>query len=141
MMKNSKQKIQFEFVLDYLYACNPNVKPMFGCHGVYVGNKIVLILRNKKNNTQDNGVWMATTLEHHKSLKKEFPNMRSISVLGPSVTGWQLLPMQTDDFESSVIKLCDYILKGDARIGKIPVPKKTKKIKNELSKRGNKPVK
>ena len=123
-MKKPTAAVPFQFAIDYLYALNPIVKPMFGCHAVYIGNKIVLILRNKKDEKLDNGVWIATTLEHHQSLKKDFPGMRSISVLGSSVTGWQLLPLEADDFESSVIKACDFILKNDVRIGKIPLPKK-----------------
>jgi len=32
-----------------------------------------------------NGVWLATTEEHHESLRREFRNMRSIQVLGEKV--------------------------------------------------------
>jgi hypothetical protein len=63
---------------------------MFGC--LYVKDKIVLILRDKPKNVADNGVWLATTEEHHQSLRREFPNMRSIQLLRKPVTGWQLLP-------------------------------------------------
>jgi hypothetical protein len=34
-----------------------------------------LILRDKRENTKDNGVWLATTEQHHESLRREFPNM------------------------------------------------------------------
>ena len=44
-------------------------------------------------------MWLATTEEHHESLRREFPNMRSIQVLGKKVTGWQLLPVDAPDFE------------------------------------------
>jgi hypothetical protein len=99
---------------------------MFGAHGVYVGDKIVLILRDK--NDYDSGVWLATTTDHHESLKKDFPNMHSITVFGEGVSAWQVLGKDDIEFEEKVNHACDLILKGDPRIGKIPKPKKKKKL-------------
>lgn len=117
MAKTSKP-IPFSFVLENLYSANPLVKPMFGCHSVYVGNKIMLALRDK--NDEDSGVWIGTTKEHHESLKNDFPKMRSIKLFGPGTSGWQLLAKDSDDFETSVNHLCTLILRNDPRIGKIP---------------------
>lgn len=100
---------------------------MFGCHAIYQNEKIVLITRNKEEHKHDNGVWLATTQEHHASLKRDFPSMRSIQLLGNKETAWQNLPADADDFEESVLKACDLIRKGDIRIGKIPKPKNKKK--------------
>lgn len=124
-MKN----IPFEFVLDYLYPLNPEVKQFFGCFGIYIGKKIVFILRNRKDHADDNGVWLATDKEQHKSLKKEFSSLRSIALLGGPETEWQLIPASSDDFESAVIKACELVLKGDKRIGRIPKPRAKKKQK------------
>ncbi|MBI3481682.1 MAG: hypothetical protein HY015_01670 [Bacteroidetes bacterium] len=121
-----KQKIPFEFVLEELDRIHPRVKPMFGCYAIYAGEKIVLILRNRKDFTDDNGVWLATMQEHHQSLKKEFPCMRSIGLFGKIETVWQNIPVDADDFEELVIKACGLIIKGDLRIGKIPKQKKKK---------------
>jgi hypothetical protein len=93
---------------------------MFGCLAVYIGAKIVLILRDKSTATADNGVWLATTTEHHESLRREFPNMRSVQVFGKPVTDWQVLPADTPDFEESALHACDLVLAGDPRIGKVP---------------------
>src|SRR5438309_9280509 len=87
---------------------------------IYVRDKIVLILRDKPKSTADNGVWLATTQEHHQSLRREFPKMRSIQVLGKRVTGWQVLPADAPDFESAALRACELVLAGDPRIGKIP---------------------
>jgi hypothetical protein len=100
---------------------------MFGCTGVYVGEKIVLFLRDKPTSPIDNGVWLATTCDHHESLRHDFPNMRSIALLGKDVTGWQLLPADAADFEASVVHACELILHGDLRIGKVPVSKHRKR--------------
>lgn len=93
---------------------------MFGCLAVYVKDKIVFALRDKRDTTMDNGVWLATTQDHHESLRREFPNMRSIQVLGKKVTGWQVLPSDAKDFEEAAIRACELVLAGDPRIGKVP---------------------
>jgi hypothetical protein len=51
--------IPFEFVLDELADVEPSTRSMFGCTAVYVEEKIVFILRDKKD--RDDGVWIATT--------------------------------------------------------------------------------
>src|SRR5687768_15562847 len=103
------------------------VKPMFGCHAIYVQSKMMLMLRCKEDFTEDNGVWVATTPEHKESLKEAFPTLRSIGVLGTAATAWQNLPQSSDTFEEDVLEICDLILKRDKRIGKIPKPKKKKR--------------
>jgi hypothetical protein len=120
----TKKPIPYDFVLEQLDPAAPFTRPMFGCTAVYVEDKIVLVLRRKDTYTQDNGIWLATTRAHHASLRKEFPNMRSISVLGSGVTGWQILPEDALDFEESVVRACQMILAGDARIGKVPEAKR-----------------
>ena len=112
--------IPFPFVLEMLEPLSPLTRPMFGCTAVYVGEKIVLILRSRDDGREDNGVWLATTLEHHASLAAEFPSMRSIGVLGAGTTGWQVLPFDEPDFEESAVRACELILSGDPRIGKVP---------------------
>jgi len=120
-----KKKIPFDWVLSELESLGPTTNPMFGCTAIYVGEKIVLILRERPNNAEDNGVWLATTSEHHASLRKELPSLRSIGVLGGGgETGWQILPVSEPDFEDEVLRACAMVLSEDPRIGKIPKPKK-----------------
>ena len=128
MKSTAKKSIPFEFVLENLGRIDFTVKAFFGCHSIYVGDKILLTLRNKKEHTDDNGVWIATGQEHHASLQKLFPNMRSIKVFGGPSSNWQILPVDADDFEESVLLACELIQKNDQRIGKIPVKKKKKKV-------------
>jgi hypothetical protein len=109
-----------EFVLEAIAALKPMTRPMFGCLAVYVGERIVLILRDKQEKNADNGVWLATTEEHHESLRREFPNMRSIRLLGKKVTGWQVLPADAPDFEEAALRACELVVAGDPRIGKVP---------------------
>ena len=129
-MKKSNT-IPFDFVLEQLFPLEPRVKPMFGCHAIYIGNKIVLTLRNKTEHLDDNGIWISTKAEHHASLKKILPSMRSIQVLGNGQTNWQIIPADADDFEESAIKICDLILKGDLRIGNVPKARKPRASKRK----------
>ena len=122
LRRATKKPIPYDFVLEAIDSAAPYTNPMFGCTAVYVENKIVFILREKKEDV-DNGVWLATTAEHHSSLQKDFPSMRSITVFGPGPTGWQVLPADADDFEDSVLRACEFVLRHDRRIGKIPKSK------------------
>jgi hypothetical protein len=109
--------------LDALAPLSPRTRPMFGCLAIYVEAKIVLILRDKPSDS-DNGVWLATTAEHHKSLLREFPHMRSIKVFRKKVTGWQVLPSDAPDFEEAALRACELVAAHDPRIGKIPAKRR-----------------
>jgi len=121
-----RKRIPHEFVLGALASLSPRTRSMFGCLAVYVEEKIVLILRDKPGDTADNGVWLATTEEHHASLRREFPNMRSIQIFQKSVTGWQVLPADAPDFEEAALRACELVVARDARIGKVPGAKRKK---------------
>jgi hypothetical protein len=120
-----RKAVPHEFVLDAIAPLSPRTRPMFGCLAVYVADKIVLILRDKRDRTADNGVWLATTAEHHESLRREFPSMRSIQVLGKKVTGWQVLSADAPDFEEAALHACELIVARDPRIGKVPGARRT----------------
>jgi hypothetical protein len=136
-----RKTIPHEFVLDAISSLSPWTSPMFGCFAVYVEKKIVLILRDKPDNRADNGVWLATTSEHHESLRSEFPSMRSIQVLGGGVTGWQVLPADEEDFEQAALRACEMVVAGDPRIGKVPGTKRSGKKKNHKKENTSKRVK
>ncbi len=76
------RRVPHEFVLEALADLAPTTRPMFVGLAVYVEEKNVPVLRDKPSGRADNGVWLATTAEHHESLRRVFPRMRSIGVLG-----------------------------------------------------------
>jgi len=115
--------VPFEFVLDEIASLSPVTRRMFSCLAVYVEDKIVLALRDTAKSPADNGIWLATTTEHHESLRREFPRMRSIRVLGKVPTQWQVLPADDPDFESAALRVCRLIRARDPRIGKVPKPR------------------
>ena len=112
--------VPHEFVLDAIACLAPATRRMFGCLAVYVEDKIVLILRDRQDSPADNGVWLATTAEHHASLQREFPQMRSIQLFGTKVTHWQVLPADATDFDQAALRACELIRARDPRIGKVP---------------------
>ena len=124
-----RKAVPHAFVLEALAELELRTNPMFGCLAVYVGEKIVLVLRDKRPPDADNGVWLATTPEHHASLKQEFPSMRSIKVFGKPVTGWQVLPASSPDFEQAALHACELVIARDLRIGKVPKKKNSRQTK------------
>ncbi len=115
-----KKPLPHPFVLEAISEVVTKTHPMFGCLAVYVREKIVLILRDKRDGSADDGVWLATAAEHHESLRREFPNMRSVAVFGRDVTDWQVLATDTADFEEAALHACELVIAGDPRIGKAP---------------------
>jgi hypothetical protein len=129
-MARQPKPIPFDFILDELFSLNPRVNPMFGCHAIYVGEKLFFIVRDKPGiHDESNGVWVSTSIEHHLSLKKEFPSLTPVEILSMPgrETPWRMVHKNDDQFENIVVKLCSLIKKGDERFGKIPKAKKKKK--------------
>jgi hypothetical protein len=119
-----RKAVPHAFVLEALAPLPFHTRPMFGSLAVYVEDKIILLLRDRPQNTADNGVWLATTREHHESLRREFPHMRSIQLLGKTVTQWQVLPVDAPDFEEAARRACELISARDPRIGKVPTARR-----------------
>ena len=115
-----RKPVPDEFVLDALAHLPIETRTMFGCLAVYRGDKIVLILRDRRNYPADNGVWIAITPEHHESLRPEFPYMRAIQFVRKGMTGWQVLPANAPDFEQAALRACELVSARDPRIGKVP---------------------
>jgi hypothetical protein len=122
-----KKEIPYAFVLEELAPLEPYTKPMFGALAIYAGEQILFILRKKDPPNPDNGIWMATFAEHHDSLRKELPSMRSIEIFGPGPTNWQNIPEEDLRFEEDAFRAIALAIKRDSRIGKVPARKRPKK--------------
>lgn len=114
----AQKPMPFAFVLEALEGVEVTTRPMFGCTALYVGPRIVLVLRRRGD--PDDGVWVATTAEHHASLRGELPSLRTIAVFGQPETGWQNLPADGPSFEDEVGRVCALVRSGDVRVGKVP---------------------
>jgi len=112
----------FSFVLDALAPLGPSSRPMFGCTALYLGEKIVLVLRDKGD--ADSGVWIATDRAHHPALRAELPSLRRIERFGSGESHWQMLPADHPRFEEDALRVCALLRAGDLRIGRVPAPKR-----------------
>ena len=108
----------FDFVFDYLPS-NITVKKMFGMHYIYLGKRIMLILRKRDNEPELNGIWVATGKEHHESLKNNVPELGAFFIDNNERHGnWLFLRDDEDDFEGAAIKICEMIARGNTSIGR-----------------------
>ena len=121
-MKNlssvSKQ-LPFPFVLEELASIRPTIKRMFGFTHVYLGDKLLLSLRDSAKQTGTNGLWLYTTTEHIESLAQEFPYLPKRQLWRSKKNAWIILASRLEDFEDYAFKACELILNGDKRIGRI----------------------
>ncbi len=123
-----KKRPPFPFVLDELAPLDPVSRAMFGAIAVYVGERIIFILRDKGPADADTGVWVAFESDQLPALRKLLPRLEGIEVFGDAVSGWKKLAASSPEFEEDVLAACALVLRGDPRIGKVPNAKKKKPV-------------
>jgi len=118
-----KQKPPYPFVLDALAPLCPEVRGMFSGFAVYSGDRIVCMLRDHPKAPRDNGVWLVlseTVNPADRTLRREFPSLRSIDLLAGKIGHWLLIPADSPAFESEALHACDLLLRHDPRLGRVP---------------------
>jgi hypothetical protein len=118
-----KQKAPHGFVLETLMPMSPEVRRMFSGFAVYVGDLLICMLRDSPKSPQDNGVWLVLsegTNPADRGLRREFPSLRSIELLGNKIGHWLLIPSDGPEFEAEAMHACELLLRRDSRIGRIP---------------------
>lgn len=121
-MKNAssrKRQVPFPFVLEELVSLRPIIKSLFGSTHVYLDDKLLFSLRNSVKHPSTNGIWVYTTAEHLDSLAKEFPQLPRRQLWRSGNNGWVVLASRLEDFEEYAFKVCELVLKGDKRIGRL----------------------
>ena len=112
-----KKQPPFSFVLDELSPLGVTAKPMFGFFYIYLDGKLIMLLRERENQPERNGLWLATTSEDLKSLSEEFPLLPRICVIDTGKNAWVFLPSKHKGFESYALRVCELVAGGDSRIG------------------------
>lgn len=118
-----KQKPPYAFALEALAPLNPEVRRMFSGFAVYIGDRIVCMLRDHLRSPQDNGLWLVLSETTHPAdpqLRREFPSLRPIELLGNKIGHWLLLPSDGPNFEKEALHACDLLLRHDPRLGRVP---------------------
>jgi hypothetical protein len=130
-MKKPSKPIPYDFVLEALSGLDLHTRPMFGCTAIYVGEKIMLVLRKKEKTDDDTGIWVCIPDNHVAEMKQAFPMLRGVSFFEDPHSAWQTLHESEPEFEELALKFCALIRKRDPRIGRIPKQKKTKMKTNK----------
>jgi hypothetical protein len=118
-----KATAPYPFVVEALASLQPEVRPLFSGCGIYIGDRLVLILRDREKSPQDNGVWLVLsdgTDPADKSLRRDFPPIRRIELLRTKISHWLLIPSDDERFEPLALHACDLILRRDPRFGRVP---------------------
>ena len=100
---------------------------MFSGFSVYLGDHIVCMLRDSPKSPRDNGVWLVlseTANPADPKLRREFPSLRPIELLGGAIGHWLLVPSDSPTFETEALHACDLLLRHDPRLGRIPKSRK-----------------
>ncbi len=116
---SARRPFPFQFVIDELWPIRPITKRMFGFTYVYLGDKLLLALRDNTKRPQTNGVWVFTQAADLESLRREFPTLPRHCFWKSGKNGWVVLASKLEDFEESAFKVCEMILRGDQRIGRV----------------------
>jgi hypothetical protein len=122
-----KTRPPFPFVLEALESLQPEVRRMFSGFAVYVGDRIVCMLRDHVKSPRDNGVWLVLAEgvdPARKDLRREFPSLRSIELLSGKIGHWLLIPSDGPNFEAEAGHACELLLRRDARLGRVPASRR-----------------
>lgn len=132
LAKPKRRSAPFPFIVEALAPLEPEVRPMFSGFAVYVGEKIVLMLRDSAKQPEDNGVWLVfseTANLADSGIRKDFPSIRLIKLLGGKIGHWRLIPADSPTFESEALHACGLLLKHDVRFGRIPQSRQSRPAK------------
>jgi len=127
MKAAAKKRPPYAFVLEALAPLNPEVRRMFSGFAVYIGDRIVAMLRESEKSSQDNGVWLVLsegTNPADAKLRHEFPSLRKIDLLNGKISHWLLLPSDSPAFEAEALHACELLLSHDRRFGRIPASRR-----------------
>jgi len=129
LAKPKRRSAPYPVILEALAPLEPEVRPMFSGFAVYVGEKIVLMLRDSPKQPEDNGVWLVfseTANLADPAFHQDFSSLRVINLLGGKIAHWRLIPADSSTFESEALHACDLLLKYDGRFDRIPRSRQTR---------------
>jgi len=96
---------------------------MFSGYAVYLGDRIVCMLRDHIKFPKDNGVWLVLSESvgpADVTLRREFPSLRPIELLRGKISHWLVIPSDSPTFEEEALHACDRLVNHDLRLGRVP---------------------
>jgi hypothetical protein len=91
---------------------------MLGGYILKADKKMILFLREKDEQIEFNGVFVATEPEHFAALQAEIHTSKMVFDFDGTKDSWIFISEDLDDFEQKVKKACEMIKNGDERMGK-----------------------
>lgn len=134
-VERKRRTAPYPFVVEALMPLQPEVRPMFSGFAVYVGDKIVMMLRDSLKSPADNGVWLVfseSARPDDAATLRDFPSLRRIGLLGGKIAHWRLIPADSPTFESEALRACELLLKRDPRFGRVPQSRKSRPAKRRI---------
>jgi hypothetical protein len=111
-------RVPYDFVLKELYPLRPKIKKMLGGYMLLLGKKMIFFLREKEEQIEFNGVFVATEPEHFAALQNEIHTSKMVFDFDGTKDSWLFISEDLDDFEQKVKKACEMIKSRDERMGK-----------------------
>lgn len=111
-------KVPYDFILAYLYPVRPRIKKMLGCYGLIKDEILLVLLRDRENQPEFNGIFVATQPQFFNTLQDEIHLSNMNFNLDGVEHSWIFLSEDLPDFNEKVKKTCEMIKAGDQRIGK-----------------------
>lgn len=114
-----KADVPYEFLLDYISPQKKvDVKPMFGSYVVYVNDRMIFFLRDREDEPEVNGVWVAAAKSYYEELAGKLSMNEQAAPQSKGENKWLLIHKDRDDFESIVLRACELVNAGDRSIGR-----------------------
>jgi hypothetical protein len=110
--------VPYDFVLRYLFPVRPQIRKMLGGYGLFVNQKNIMLLRERANQPEFNGVFVATQPEFFDDLQNEIHLSAMEFDIDGSHHSWIFISEDLEDFDAKVKIACELVKAGDERIGK-----------------------
>ncbi|MEJ7826786.1 MAG: hypothetical protein WKF91_01270 [Segetibacter sp.] len=110
--------VPYSFILSFFFPVRPVIKKMLGCYGLFVNKKLVVLLRERDNQPEFNGVFIATQPEYFDELSNELHSSNMDFDIDGAEYTWIFISEDLEDFKDKVKKAAELIKNGDQRIGK-----------------------
>ncbi len=110
--------VPYSFILSFFFPVRPVIKKMLGCYGLFVNKKLVVLLRERDNQPEFNGVFIATQPEYFDELSNELHSSNMDFDIDGAEYTWIFISEDLEDFKDKVKRAAELIKNGDQRIGK-----------------------
>jgi hypothetical protein len=111
-------KVPYDFILRYLYPVRPQIRKMLGGYALILKDDILLLLRERENQPEFNGVFVPTEPQFFDELSRDVHSSNMDFDIDGAPHTWIFISEDLTNFHEVLQKACELIKAGDKRIGK-----------------------